>query len=430
MSLNSSFAVLLVLTVVNYWIKRSVLYPPFLFCLMWLLATGLYWTNLVETDTVRPSTLAIVVAGAVLFTAGGLLAFFVPKVWVETRFILTRFPERNTLVKPLLVLFLLCGLPMQIQNLRAEAAQGEGGTIFERARNAGIAAQRNGQGIEGMSSGISVYFVTWTLFTAIMFMLQRKDKTFWFVAFLALLESILTTGRTSLLQMFAALTCVHLMTTGRLRFWSALKVARIPLLLFGFLFIGLVFVNKSQQSQFYGTGIAEIAMVFFVSYIVGPLAAFDVFLQNVGNYAGVPNHTFKFYLAILAHLHLISYTPTPMFEEFVSVPYPVNVYTMYKDYVIDFGMSGALATIFILGFLHTLLYRKALTGSFLAGLLFALFMFPVLMAIFTDQYSSLGNYTNALLFGAIYILLQSLPIRFMPSVSGGYGVPIESELSK
>jgi len=370
------------------------------------------------------------VAGAALFTAGGVLALLVPKVWIETRFILTRFPQRNNIVKPLLILFLLCGIPMQIQSLRAEAAQGQGGTFFERARNAGITAQRNGQAIEGMASGISIYFVSWTLFTAIMFMLERRDKTFWFLAFLALLTSILTTGRTSLLQLFAALICTHLMTNGRVRLWDALKVARIPLLLFGFFFLGLVFVNKNQQSQLYASGIAQIAGVFFVSYIVGPLAAFDAFLQNPGGLGEVPNHTFKFYLTILAHLHLIQYTPAPMLQEFVGVPYPVNVYTMYKDYVIDFGVSGALAAIAIIGFLHALLYRKAMTGSFLGGFLFALSMFPVTMAIFTDQYSSLGNYTNALLFAAIYIILQSLPVRMLPSVSGGYGVPVELEASK
>jgi hypothetical protein len=49
--------------------------------------------------------------------------------------------------------------------------------------------------------------------------------------------------------------------------------------------------------------------------------------------------------------------------------------------VIDFGIPGDLVAILIIGFLHTLLYRKALTGSFLANLLFALFMFPVAMAI-------------------------------------------------
>jgi oligosaccharide repeat unit polymerase len=119
-----------------------------------------------------------------------------------------------------------------------------------------------------------------------------------------------------------------------------------------------------------------------------------------------------------------------MLQDFVGVPYPVNVYTMYKDYVIDFGIPWALVTVGIIGFLHTLLYRKALTGSLLGKFLFALSMFPVFMAIFTDQYSSLGNYTNALLFGAIYIVLQSLAIRFLPSVSGGYGVPVELEVTK
>ena len=119
-----------------------------------------------------------------------------------------------------------------------------------------------------------------------------------------------------------------------------------------------------------------------------------------------------------------------MLQEFVGVPYPVNVYTMYKDYVIDFGYPGTLVTIGIIGFLHTLLYRKALTGSLLGNFLFALSMFPVFMAIFTDQYSSLGNYTDALLFAAIYIVLQSLSVRFLPAVSGGYGVPVELEVSK
>jgi oligosaccharide repeat unit polymerase len=430
MGLNWTIAVLFVLTVGNYWIKRSVLYPPFLFCSMWLLATGLYRMNIVETDDIQPSTFAIFVVGAILFTAGGVLADLVPKSWVETRFVLTRFPQRNNLVKPLLILFLLCGVPMQIQSLRAEAAQGEGGTFLERARNAGIQAQRNGQGIEGMAPSISIYFVTWTLFTAIILMLHKRDKTFWFVAGLSLVTSILTTGRSSLLQLFSSLICVYLMTTGHSRFWAVLKVTRIPLLLFGFLFLGLVFVNKNQQTQFYGSGIAGIAGVFFISYIVGPLAAFDAFLQNPGDMSAVPNHTFKFYLSILAHFHVISYTPAPMLQDFVGVPYPVNVYTMYKDYVIDFGIPWALVTVGIIGFLHTLLYRKALTGSLLGNFLFALSMFPVFMAIFTDQYSSLGNYTNALLFGAIYIVLQSLAIRFLPSVSGGYGVPVELEVTK
>jgi oligosaccharide repeat unit polymerase len=153
-------------------------------------------------------------------------------------------------------------------------------------------------------------------------MLQRRDKTFWFVAFLALLTSILTTGRSSLLQLFSSLICVYLMTTGHSRFWAVLKVTRIPLFLFMFLFLGLVFVNKGQQAQFYASGIAQIAGVFFVSYIVGPLAAFDAFLENPGSLGAVPNHTFKFPLMILAHLHLIQYTPAPMLQEFVGVPYP------------------------------------------------------------------------------------------------------------
>src|ERR1700760_99208 len=229
MSLEMTVIVLVVLTVGNYWLKRSVLYPPFMFCAMWLLATGLDLMDIVTTDTIDTGTLAFVTAGAVVFTLGGVIALLFPEALIEAKFVLTRFPQRNNLVKPLLVLFLLCGIPMEIQSLRAEAAQGTGDTFFERARNAGIEAQRNGQAIEGMASGISIYFVSWSVYTSILFMLIKRDRSFWFVAFAALVACVLTTGRSSLLQLFAALICVHLMTSRRLRLMAAFKMMRLPL---------------------------------------------------------------------------------------------------------------------------------------------------------------------------------------------------------
>ena len=424
MNENVSLAVLIVLTVGNYWVKRSLLYPPFLFCGMWLLATSLTWLELIETDPVHPETWTVFTVGAIFFTVGGLLAQLVPRIFVETRLVLTRFPRRNKLFKPLLVLFLCCGIPLLVQNLRAQAAQGTGGNFFERARNGGINAQREGTGIEGMAPGYTIYFTAWTVFAAVMFMLEKKDKAFWLMAGIALLEAVLTTGRTSILQLFASLICVHLMTTGRTRFWAALKVARIPISIFACLYLGLIFINKSQQSQFYGDGMIQIAIFFFVSYIIGPLAAFDAYLRSPQSLAAIPNHTFKFFLTIAGHLHLINYVPANIIQEFQTVPYPVNVYTIYKDFTMDFGVTGALIALLIVGFLHTLLYRKALTGSLIGRYLFALSMFPVMMSIFNDQYSALGVWTDAILFAAIYIFLQSLSVRFLPRTQAGYGVPL------
>jgi oligosaccharide repeat unit polymerase len=423
MSQEWTVAVLIILAVGNYWIRRSVLYPPFLFTCMWLLAVGLDWLDLVETDSLHGDTLTLIAVGAAVFTVGGLLALLVPSDVIRARLVLIRFPPRNEWLKPLLILFLLCNIPMQIKSLRAEAAVGTGGTFLERARNGGIEAQRNGTAIEGQAPGISIYFVFWSLFTTVLFMIEKKDKYFWMVAGLALVMAILTTGRSSLLQLFAAVTCVQLLTTGRTRFLSAIKIARVPIGLFLFMYIGLVFVNKSDQSQFYAQSAAQVALVFFVEYLVGPVAALDQFIQNPGSTALIPNHTFKFYLGVLNSLHVISYSPPPTLEEFALVPYPVNVYTLYKDYIIDFGMYGAMLAIAVIAFLHVLLYRKARTGSMLGIFLFALSIFPVVMAGFSDQYSSLGNWTDAIFFGVIYVMLRAFPMRLMPRLEQGYVAP-------
>jgi oligosaccharide repeat unit polymerase len=423
MNLGWTIVVMSVLTVGNYWVKRSVLFPPFIFSSVWLLVIVLDRLNLVETNTIHPATLGFVTAGAVLFTAGGLLALLAPSVFIETRLIVSRFPQRNKLVHPLLILFLLCGIPMQIQNLRALAAHGEGGTLLARARSGGIAAMNNGEAVEGMAPSISVYFVFWTLYTTIIFMLERRGKLFWFMVSFSMLVCILTTGRTTLLQLFSSLICVHLLMSGRTGFWAAVKVARIPVFIFLFLYVALIFVNKGAQAEYYGNSMAEIAMTLVVAYIVGPLAALDTYLQNPAAFPYITNHTFKLFLGAAARLHLVQYTPPPLLDEFTGVPYPVNVYTMYKPYISDFGITGALIFVAIIGFLHVLLYRKAITGSFLGMLLFSLTIFPAAMAIFDDQYAAFGNYINVLLFGAIYLVLQSLPVRVLPQLRDGYGVP-------
>jgi len=43
------------------------------------------------------------------------------------------------------------------------------------------------------------------------------------------------------------------------------------------------------------------------------------------------------------------------------------------------------------------------------------------MAAFVDLYSSFGSYIDALLFGGIYIVLRSIPLRVLPQLDSGYG---------
>jgi oligosaccharide repeat unit polymerase len=411
---NVVIGLLVIMVLGNYRLARSVLYPPFLFCSMWLLVLSLYRMELIYTDPLHANTVMLLAVGSILFSAGGILAMLCPKNLIESRFVLTRFPPRNRVVKFLLIVFLFCGLPLLLRTLLGMAANGTGGTVFARARTGGV----SGDAIAG-ASPILAYFVLWSFYAAPLFLIERRDKSFWLMTLIAFIAGILTTGRLPILMLISALTVVHLLTNNRHSFRDALKFARIPIILFFCLYFGLIFLNK--DTSVYEEGIGGILLFFLVSYIVGPTAALDYFMQHSGDYAGAPNHTFKFFLGILAKLHLVYYEPATGYGTFLMVPYPINVYTVYKDYILDFGMHGALIAITLIGFLQTLLYRKARTGSELGIYFFSITFFTIFMAAFVDLYSSFGSDIDALLFAGIYIVLRSVPFRVFPRLDSGYG---------
>jgi oligosaccharide repeat unit polymerase len=380
---------------------------------MWLIDLTVYRLDLITTDPLHPETLTILGLGALLFTFGGTMAMLTPKKLIEARFIVTRFPPRNTLVKPLLMAFLSCGLPLMLWSLMRTAAQGgTGGSIFARARAASVGDNAVGGGIPFLA-----YFSLWSFYAVTLFLIERRDRKFWLMALIAFVAAILTTGRGPILFLIAELTCVHLMMTGRHTFFAALKFARIPIFLFFCLYTGLIFLNKDTSTL--SGGIGAILLFYLVSYIVGPMAAFDYVLQHIQDYAGQPNHTFKFFLGIASALHLTAYETPAVYDNFVLVPYPANVYTVYKFYYLDFGLYGMLLAITVIGLLQTLLYRKARAGSTLSIYLFAISIFSLIMVIFDDNYSALGSYIDAILFGMIYIFLRSIPMRVMPRTSHG-----------
>jgi oligosaccharide repeat unit polymerase len=424
MSLDTVIELLIGLILINYWVSRSVLYPPFLFCSIWLLDLTIYRFSPGEFDALHSNTIALLAMGAVFFTLGGMLAMLFPKALITARFVLTRFPPRNDLVKPAVILFLACGIPLLLSNLLTLASQGTGNTIFQQARNAGVAGA--GGGLAG-GNPLGTYFILWSLYAAPLFLIERRDKSFWVMTGIALVASLLSTGRLPFLMLISSLTCVELMKTNRYTFWSALKFARIPMLLFLCLFLGLLFLIK-DTSIFEG-GIGAIALLFLVSYLIGPTGALDYLMQHPQDYAGQPHHTFKFFLGIFTQLHLISYQQPPK-DDFVPLIVPTNVFTFYRYYLTDFGLYGTFIVIAIIGLLQTLLYRKARTGSMLGMYFFAITLYAVLLSPFSDEFSSFGAYIDSLAFAAIYIVLRSLPLRILPRLDLRYGTPDSSPIAQ
>jgi oligosaccharide repeat unit polymerase len=80
----------------------------------------------------------------------------------------------------------------------------------------------------------------------------------------------------------------------------------------------------------------------------------------------------------------------PIIENYVFVPYPTNVYSLYSPYLEDFGKLYAWLAVGLFGFLHTYCYNKLKAhASIRLSLYYVLLLFPLFMSFFADQYFSL-----------------------------------------
>ncbi len=405
--LDTLICTLTIVVLANYRLRRSVLYPPFLFCGMWLFESVVYRLHLIDVDPIHPITLCVIAAGAILFSFGGLCAFLVPERMIATRLTLIGKPKiTGNWMRYVVVLFLAVCVCFAIRAMMVTAAEagGAGGLFFAVARENVIENINEGhESIPWYS-----YAATWTIFTATLFQCERRDRVSWIAAAIAFVSCVISGGRGGFLFLFSSLICVYLVRNKRERFAAAMRFARWPILGFFLLFAGLLFVDKSISTT---TNALTFAGRSVVSYIVGPVAALDQVLLHPLDYSGAPNHTFRFFLRIGSWLGLFSYTAAPGLDKFIFVPFGTNVYTAYKFFITDYGTWPSVAIMGIIGFLHTLLFRKAHTGGVLGLYLFALTIFPVLMVIFDDQYSQFGLYIDALFFATAYLTIKSIPWR-------------------
>lgn len=408
-ALTLALAALLVFAACNYWRWRSVLYPPFLFCFMWAFVLATWRMNLIDVYPLHPETLFIVTSGAAVFSLGGLFASLTPRMLLRVHLLPEGSGERADLVRNILTVIVLCGLPLFFYQILIISQQGIGANLLMRARDVQVEAAQNG---EQISSFVLDYFVILSTFVSLLFATQKRDWRFWLVTGVSFLGCILSTGRTNLLLLIAGLCAIKLLQEHKERFLKALKTLRWPIALFAVLYVILIFTNKDTQGL--AGGVTGVASYFVLSYIVGPLAAFDGVVQSPASFAPASSHVFEFPLKLASTFHLLAYTAPPKLDTFVQVPFPTNVYTVFKFYFLELGVAGTLAVMLLVGYLHSLLYLKAREGGRLSIFLYAFSVYSVIMVIFDDAYYSVGNYIRALVFGACYFALCSFSFSLLP----------------
>lgn len=399
-----------ILSFLNYRAQCSVLYPPFIFCAMWLLDLAVARSGLIEIDPLHGNTLAIVATGATLFSIGGLLAGLVPRQLLRIHLFSPKQEKTPHSLRNILMILLLCGLPVMFHQVsQLGSLHGGGSGILMQAREAQIEAAESGTGIHSL---VLDYFAITSIFVSLLFATETRNRQFWCVTAIAFIACILSTGRTNLLLLISSLSAIRLLQMNQESLVGALRLLRWPVTLFIALYIGLIFSNKNTEGM--TGGVSGIATYFVLSYIVGPLAAFDRVVQHPADFAMASSHTFGFPLRLAAGLHLTDYTSPPTLDNFVFVPFPTNVYTVFKFYFLELGIIGCLIVFFIVGLLHSLLYLKARQRGRFSVYLFAFTIYAVLIVIFDDAYYTTGLYLRAIIFGLLYFSVGSVPFRLFP----------------
>ena len=377
------------LTIANYFVgKRRVLYPPFIYSAIWALDLVIFKISPIELDEVHAVTWWVITAGALVFSIGGWLARFVPRVVITTRVTELSRPSVSNLGRVILLSICILAVPIMLHDVAQQGSGGTGSTLAA-ARTQYVELATEGKAVNPVDSKLPLFSICVTLICLI----ERRDKIFWAAFLLSVVCCVLTTGRSWFLMLLSAVTAALILKSKKDNLAGLFKYGFLPFLLFVVLFIGLIFVTK-DTSGFRGDN-GAILQNFALAYIVIPIPALDYVLMHPSEYALAANHTFAFFSGIANSLGFDIKVP-PGLDDPISVPLRANVYTVYKFFFTDFGLAGMLIAIFAIAFCQTVIYRRAVAGGRISLYFCALLTFPAVMSIFDDQYS-----------GSLFLLLKA-----------------------
>jgi oligosaccharide repeat unit polymerase len=245
--------------------------------------------------------------------------------------------------------------------------------------------------------------------SSFLFATEKKDRQFRVVAVVAFVTCILSTGRTSLLLLISGLSTIWILQMKQESISCAMRLLRWPIAMFVTLYIVLIFTNKSVTD--WHEGATDIATSYVLNYISAPTVAFDKVVQAPIDFKSASSYAFQYPLSLASTLHLVKYTPPPIIDVFVFVPFPTNVYTVFKYYFLEFGTYGTFVFLFFIGGLHSLLYLKARQGGRFSLYLFAFSIDSEIMVIFGDYYANVGALVHAFWFGLFYFVVGSVTLH-------------------
>lgn len=382
------FLLLVILSAFNYYLKRDIAYPPFIFSIIWCLVLLFYnifsITDYLPIYEISEFTLVVFLTGVLVFSLGGIFPLLFNDSQKSSEYII-KSVSINHIFENILFYGIIALTPIFIYKAFTISLDTGVNNFFLGLR---YGLGRNSQ--DGY--GFLKYIIPLAIFNAYLrFFIYSKDKnkTVYRIKFLisvtiTIILLILTTGRSNIFLLIIFFTSLK-MISHKINLKEILLVSFTIVIIF-FIFAVVMGKGGSTDYDFKGN-ITQVTEMFFW-YMLSGIKAFDIFLQNQIqlNYG---SFTFRFFYALGFKLGISNTAPIELVQPFMFIPLPTNVYTIYYTYIQDFGILISFFFILIFSAVHTIFYYSAKRGNERDRFFYALLMYPLIISFFQDQYFSL-----------------------------------------
>lgn len=376
------------LLTVCYMIERSFITPVVVLNVMWVLLFFLHFIvtklNLLPLTPISFYTASVVIFSIFSFVVGYYFSLFIANRFSWAAEICEKERKYNANLKfdyfflfySIFVLLLMFKKAVLIIGLSQVESQ--------------LIALRNELNYGGESWGYIAYLSTSVMILAIC--MKARDVLFsdqlntsaWitnFIVVVAFVCAVLSTGRTSVLLLLISIYFLDTIAKGSSL--SFKKTTALFLLTIVFFSTIAVLLNKGGDSNQSISENVESVSTIIAYYFLTPLSALDVFL-NSNHSLHYGGYTLRFFFVLANSLGFSNFEVVELIQNFVYVPVPTNVYTLYHAYLSDFGIGYLILMQFFLGLFYGVIFaikRDTISSIVYRSLLF----YPIIMSFYNEQ---------------------------------------------
>lgn len=378
---------LFVAVVLNWLRYRDPLYPAFIQSVEWLAIMGVFWGVQDHFDPLHASTLVVIVLGVILFGFGCHVATFAHQPF-RTSNPVSRVPALEP--ARFLVVVTVMALPFVVYKAYVLALNGPTELPLLNLRYAMTqdAEESGGYGMFNYVFPLAFFSAALQVMLWRMGALRGKNAMLMVAVSLACIYGVLSTGRGILVGLLMTLGMIPIVLRQVRLLQAAFYLFVISLLLF--VVLGMLMGKGGDFAADFAENMANLGETFEI-YLLASIPALDHLLQQ-GSPLDAGLNTFR---TLFATLHAIGFeVPVrPLVKEFIEVPVPTNVYTLYQPYFLDFGVLALPLVQFVLGLIYGAVYRGATRPRPHPApvYLYALLFWPLAGQFGSDPYFSLAS---------------------------------------